>query len=91
MDETWVHPFIPETKEQSKQWNERGEPASKKAKTVPSAVKVDESIRLQVLRNCHQSALIRFAKLRDLEDFTNCSKQQLQLQSIDVDADSSFE
>lgn len=36
-DETWVHHFTPETKEQSKQWTERGEPAPKKAKTVSSA------------------------------------------------------
>ena len=40
MDETWVHHFTPETKEQSKQWTEKGESVPKKAKTVPSAGKV---------------------------------------------------
>ena len=44
MDETWVHYFTPETKEQSKQWTRRGEPAPKKAKTVPSAGKVMASV-----------------------------------------------
>ena len=34
MDETWEQHFIPETKEQSKQWTERGESAPKKAKTI---------------------------------------------------------
>ncbi|GFX91168.1 mariner transposase [Trichonephila clavipes] len=36
MDETWVHHFTPETKEQFKQWTEKGEAAPKKAKTVRS-------------------------------------------------------
>ncbi|XP_018346987.1 PREDICTED: histone-lysine N-methyltransferase SETMAR-like, partial [Trachymyrmex septentrionalis] len=44
MDETWVHHFTPETKEQSKQWTEKGELASKKAKTVLSAGKVMASV-----------------------------------------------
>ncbi|XP_076623122.1 histone-lysine N-methyltransferase SETMAR-like [Colletes latitarsis] len=44
MDETWVHHFTPESKEQSKQWTVRGEPAPKKAKTVPSAGKVMASV-----------------------------------------------
>jgi histone-lysine N-methyltransferase SETMAR len=44
MDETWVHHFTPETKEQSKQSTERGESAPKKAKTVPSAGKVMASV-----------------------------------------------
>ena len=35
IDETWVHHFTPETKEQSKQWTEKGESAPKKAKTWP--------------------------------------------------------
>ena len=39
MDKTWVHHFTPEIKEQSKQWTERGESYSKKARTVPSAGK----------------------------------------------------
>ena len=33
VDETWIHYFTPETKEQSKQWTSRGEPALKKTKT----------------------------------------------------------
>ncbi|XP_041366729.1 uncharacterized protein LOC121381476 [Gigantopelta aegis] len=34
MDETWVHHFQPETKQQSKQWKHPGSPPPKKAKTV---------------------------------------------------------
>jgi len=40
MNETWIHYFTPETKEQSKQWISPGESALKKAKTVKSAGKV---------------------------------------------------
>lgn len=40
VDETWIHWYTPETKEQSKQWVLPGERAPKKAKTVPSAGKV---------------------------------------------------
>jgi len=40
IDETWIHWYTPENKEQSKQWTSPGEPAPKKAKTVPLARKV---------------------------------------------------
>jgi histone-lysine N-methyltransferase SETMAR len=40
VDETWIHHYTPELKEQSKQWTSPGEPAPKKAKTVKSAGKV---------------------------------------------------
>ena len=40
VDETWIHHYTPETKEQSKQWVEPGSSAPKKAKVVPSAGKV---------------------------------------------------
>jgi len=40
VDETWIHWYTPENKEQSKQWTSPGEHAPKKAKTVPSAGKV---------------------------------------------------
>ncbi len=40
VDETWIHWYTPETKEQSKQWLSPGEPAPKKAKTVLAARKV---------------------------------------------------
>jgi len=40
VDETWIHWNTPETKKQSKQWTSPGEPAPKKAETVPSAGKV---------------------------------------------------
>ena len=40
MDETWVHHFTQEAKQQSKQWKHSGSPPPKKAKTVPSAGKV---------------------------------------------------
>ena len=39
VDETWIHYYTPETKEQSKQWVSKGSPAPKKAKTVKSADK----------------------------------------------------
>ena len=44
MDETWVHHFTPEAKQQSKQWKHPGSPLPKKAKTVPSAGKVMASV-----------------------------------------------
>ena len=40
VDETWIHYFTHETKEQSKQWTLPGESAPKKAKTVKSAGKM---------------------------------------------------
>ena len=40
VDETWIHWYTPETKQQSKQWISPDESAPKKAKTVPSARKV---------------------------------------------------
>ena len=40
MDETWIHHYTPETKEQSKQWLFEGERVPNKAKTVKSASKV---------------------------------------------------
>lgn len=40
VDETWIHHYTPETKEQSKQWTKGGEPAPKKAKSALSAGKV---------------------------------------------------
>ena len=40
VDETWIHHYTSEMKEQSKQWTSPGKCAPKKAKTVPSAGKV---------------------------------------------------
>ena len=40
MDETWVHHFQPELKEQSKQWKHHGSPALKKVKSVVSEGKM---------------------------------------------------
>lgn len=40
VDETWVHHYTPETKQQSKMWTSPGESAPKKAKSVLSAGKV---------------------------------------------------
>ena len=37
VDETWIHYYTPETKNQSKMWTGPGESAPKKAMTVPSA------------------------------------------------------
>jgi len=41
---TWVHHFTPETKEQSKQWIERGESGPKKANTTLWTGKVMASV-----------------------------------------------
>ena len=40
VDETWIHHYTPETKEQSKQWVEAGGSAPKSSKTQQSAGKV---------------------------------------------------
>lgn len=40
VDETWIRHYIPETKQQSKQWMEADETATRKASTVPFAGKV---------------------------------------------------
>lgn len=44
MDETWVHHYTPESKQQSKQWKRSDEPTPKKAKTILSAGKVMASV-----------------------------------------------
>lgn len=43
-DETWVHYYDPESKQDSMQWHKKGEPAHKKFKVVPSAGKVMATI-----------------------------------------------
>lgn len=43
-DETWIHHSTPETKQQSKQWLERGSAPPKKAKSILSANKVMASV-----------------------------------------------
>jgi len=40
IDETWIHHYTPESKQQSKQWTEAGCSAPKKIRSVPSAGKV---------------------------------------------------
>jgi hypothetical protein len=42
MDETWIHHYTPESKQQSKQWTEAGSSSPKKTRSVPSAGKVME-------------------------------------------------
>jgi hypothetical protein len=44
MDETWIHHYTPESKQQSKQWTEAGCSAPKKTGSVPSAGKVIASV-----------------------------------------------
>ncbi|XP_076044748.1 histone-lysine N-methyltransferase SETMAR-like [Oratosquilla oratoria] len=44
MDESWVHHYQPETKEQSKQWKHASSPTPKKAKVTVSAGKVMASV-----------------------------------------------
>jgi hypothetical protein len=39
MDETWIHHYTPEFKQQSKQWTEASCSAPKKTRSVPSAGK----------------------------------------------------
>jgi histone-lysine N-methyltransferase SETMAR len=39
MNETWIHHYTPEPKQQSKQWTEAGCSAPKKTRLVPSAGK----------------------------------------------------
>ena len=53
VNETWIHYFTPETKEQSKQWTSPGEPAPKKAKTVKSAGKVMATVFWDARRIIH--------------------------------------
>ena len=44
VDETWIHYYTPETKNQPKMWTGPGESAPKKAKTVPTGSKVMATI-----------------------------------------------
>ena len=44
MDETCIHHYTPESKQQSKQWTEAGCSAPKKTRSVPSAGKVMASL-----------------------------------------------
>ncbi|CAK9806267.1 hypothetical protein ANTPLA_LOCUS4811 [Anthophora plagiata] len=47
VDETLIHHYTSETKEQSKQWTAKDEPAPRKAKTIPSAGKVMATLFLE--------------------------------------------
>jgi histone-lysine N-methyltransferase SETMAR len=44
IDETWIHHYTPESKQQSKQWTEAGCSAPKKTRSVSSAGKVMASV-----------------------------------------------
>jgi histone-lysine N-methyltransferase SETMAR len=44
VDETWIHHYTPESKQQSKHWTEAGCSAQKKTSSVPSAGKVMTSV-----------------------------------------------
>ena len=44
MDETWIHHYTPESKQQSKQWTEAGCSAPKKTSSAPSAGKFMASV-----------------------------------------------
>ena len=44
MDETWIHHYTPESKQQSKQWKEASCLAPKKKRSVPSSREVMESV-----------------------------------------------
>ena len=49
-DETWVHYYTPETKQQLKQWKHADSPPSKKAKAVRSAGKCMASVFWDAIR-----------------------------------------
>jgi histone-lysine N-methyltransferase SETMAR len=44
MDETWIHHYTPESKQQSKQWTEASCSVPKKTRSAPSAGKVMASV-----------------------------------------------
>jgi histone-lysine N-methyltransferase SETMAR len=44
VDETWIHHYTPESKQQSKQWRGAGCSAPKKTRSAPSARKVMASV-----------------------------------------------
>jgi hypothetical protein len=44
MDETWIHHYTSESRQQSKQWTEAGCSVPKKTRSVPSAGKVMASV-----------------------------------------------
>jgi hypothetical protein len=44
MDETWIHIYDPETKQQSKEWKHGGSPRPKKFKTQKSSSKLLASV-----------------------------------------------
>jgi histone-lysine N-methyltransferase SETMAR len=44
MDETWIHHYIPESKQLSNQWTEAGCSGPKKTRSVPSAGKIMASV-----------------------------------------------
>ena len=44
MDDTWIHHYTPESREESKQWVKPGESAPKRQKTQLSAAKVITSV-----------------------------------------------
>jgi len=44
MDETWIHHYTSESKQQSKRWTEAGCSAQNKTRSVPSAGKVMASV-----------------------------------------------
>ena len=52
VDETWMHWYTPETKEQLKQWTSPGERAPKKAKTLLSAGKIMATVFWDSHRRC---------------------------------------
>jgi hypothetical protein len=77
MDETWIHRYIPESKQQSKQWTEDSCSVPKKTRSVPSARKVmalvfwdAEGILFidyleegkTITRECYSNLLIRLDK-----------------------------
>ena len=46
MDETWIHHYTPESREESKQWVKPGESALKRSQTQQSAGKIMTSVFL---------------------------------------------
>jgi len=44
MDETWIHHYTPQSKQQLKQWTEAGRSVPQKTRSVPSAGKIMASV-----------------------------------------------
>ena len=84
VDETWIHHYTPETKEQSKQWVFEGERGPKKTKTMKSPGKVKATgFRIGLLRKRTSDnwsvlcVVIALAEQRNQEKMSSFEKDPL--------------